>query len=559
VNLNATNVFSVAVSPDMGPFLQHTDLFTGISQFSGQNRPVEATSNYQEIEHVLLERAANKFPKGAKYILYKTWSEIMKSFFEMSDLLENFETVQENWHAVSGLIDRIAGDADEALKPHIANIIQQGYKGGTHTIDELVKAAGSDKRNLYKAIMYLQKKGVMSFNDDKTFQIADINQFGQAGGSALKGARTGAISRKMIGHGDGQQLRGDFDSKLQQAAAKYPKHAETFKMIFASPVWKAMLGGKPARIEEIAPGVNMGALMGALDVLRHEEVVGFSGEPTPDTMVKARKFGDAVEGDLDRAAKQFPQYAQIFQKIMAGGAWKRLQNNPVQASRLLGVGKSVGKSGGEFNAGVEQALKALVALKHMGVIHFEGDKPTLATIIMKKAPEVEPENAFKGASSATDAQRAGADTDARATWATKMHGGTAQQKNAPGQMAGVAAMEDEPTKAISREWWQAWNTAMTAVERDPTLWKDKAWMQKIKLHTLTALQNIATQIQQAISSGADQSKVKPMLTNFFMIADPRNSEMKPMMLFHGVKDIATKIKAVYDGAYRRQPRGTGVR
>lgn len=479
----------------------------------------------------------------------------MKSFFEMSDLLENYETVQENWHAVSGLIDRIAGDADEALKPHITSIIQKGYKGGSHTIDDLVKAAGSDEKNLYKAIAYLQKKGVMNFNDDETFQIADINQFGQAGGSALKGARTGAISRKMIAHGDGQQLRGDFDSKLQQAASKYPQHAETFKMIFASPVWKAMLGGKPARMEEIAPGVNMGALMGALDVLRHEEVVGFSGEPTPDTMVKARKFGEAVEDDLDRAAKQFPQYAQIFKKIMAGGAWKRLQNNPVQASRLLGVGKS----GGNFNAGVEQALKALGALKHMGVIHFEGDKPELSTIIMKKAPEVEPENAFKGASTATDAQRATADTDARLTWATKMHGGTAQQKNAPGQMAGVASMEDEPTRTISREWWQAWNTAMTAVERDPTLWEDKPWMQKIKLHTLTALQNIATQIQKAIESGADQSKVGPMLGNFYSVATPRNSDMKPADLFHGVKDIAKKIQAVYDGAFKQKTRGPGVR
>jgi hypothetical protein len=483
----------------------------------------------------------------------------MQSFFEMSELLENFEYLQESAAGLARIIDRIAGDADEAIKPYIAQVIQKGYKGGVHSLADLEKGA-ADKKKLHAALHYLAEKDIVDFGENGTFKVADINAHAGTGGSALKGAKAGVLSRKMLGHGDGQKTHGEYGSKLDQVKAKYPKHARTFDMIFASPNWKQMMAGKPYRAEDIAPGVDPGQLMGALDVLRHEEIVGFAGEPKPDTIVKARKYADAVENDLDRAAKQFPQYAQVFQAIMKTGAWRRLQGgSPILAANLLGVGAS----GGDFNANVELQLKALMALKHMGIIHFEGDKPTLKTPVTKGAGEVDAANAYKGPNRASDAAQAMAGAESKpgtrladkqtvVSGQNKMHGGSAQEKMAPGKVAAAAGMyQDDPTQAISREWWHGWTTAMQAVERDPTLWNNEKWLGQLQQHTVTTLQNIAGQIKRAIDGGAPREQVKPMLTNFFMIASPNNSEHKPIEMFPGIAGMANKLKALYDGAYKR--------
>jgi hypothetical protein len=485
----------------------------------------------------------------------------------MQSFLEMFELVEANF-GLAAIVDRIAADAAPDLKPFITQIIQSGYKGGVHRTEDLEKAVGpGNAKKLYDALYYLSNMGVIqqSGHDDYgghgTYQVSDINQFIGTGGSSLKGARTGVLSRKMLGHGDSQRTRGEFDSRLQQMMRKYPKHAQALQMIFASPVWMSMTQGKPARAEEIAPGANINAVLGALDTMRHEELVGFGGnELTPDTLIKARKFGDAVENDLDRASKKFPQYAALFQKIMGSGAWRRMQaGGSPQAQNFLGIKAT----GGTFSPDVEQQLQALEALKSMGIVHFEG-KISLNTPVSKGASEVSPENAYDGPNKASDAAQAMAggeskpgtrikDKDTVVTGQNVMHGGSSQQKMAPGALASAAGMHnDDPTEAISSEWWHAWKMAMDAARKNPTLWENEKWLGQLEDQTLDTLKNIAGQIKTAIEGKKPRQTVKPMLTSFFKIAYPRSEETRPMELWDSVKSIARQVKSLYDGTFKKQ-------
>jgi hypothetical protein len=204
-----------------------------------------------------------------------------------------------------------------------------------------------------------------------------------------------------------------------------------------------------------------------------------------------------------------------------------------------------------------------MALKYMGIIHFEGDKPNPQTIVTKNADEIDAKNAYQGPNKASDAAQTMASAESKpgtrltdkqtiVSVQNKMHGGSAQEKMAPGKIAAAASMySDDPTQAISREWWHGWKTAMQAVERDPTLWSNERWLGQLQQHTITTLQNIYGQIKRAIESGAPREQVKPMLTSFFMIAKPINSEHHPADIFPGVAAMANKIKDIYNGAYKR--------